>query len=544
MAIILIHHETSPKAYDDIQRFIFTISLGIPLFIIAQLYAEKYKQYSKWLGYILVTVFMTVKFIFYHHSANDWNILIYIAEMLSANFIICYIYHIDNRDSMNFYKYNVRMLEEFIIGAFYAACLLLGINGAILAINELFDLHIKYNIYLDIFFIVLFVFHPIYVSSKIPIADEWNSLDSDNSKLIYIVLKYILIPFTIIYFLIIYAYGLKLLITWSLPKGWIGKLCIGFSAIGIITYVINYYYYKTRATLIHYTFSHKFFAIIIPIVGLLLFSILYRINQYGITEERYFVLLIGLWLLGITTYYLLSKEADLRLIPMSLSIFCLTGIIGPWNAKNLSLYSQNNRLEKIIADDQLLDTNGKIKLTAISSLDETTQLELYNTIFFQTERNNTSRIDSYFNESTQASASQFGNKNGTSHPYLIAIDANRKLANNIDFLYYSIQDNTINEFKIAEFEFAINFSLPSSEKEKTIKINNDQIIFNNKDTIPVIELFHKNKIEIETTNEANMMFKTEVNNKPSLLRLKYISIKKSNSNNFSIDHMDGTLYYK
>jgi hypothetical protein len=91
-------------------------------------------------------------------------------------------------------------------------------------------------------------------------------------------------------------------------------------------------------------------------LGLAIFK---RISQYGITENRYFILVLALWLAIIATYFLLSKTKNIKVIPISLCAIAFLSTFGPWGAFGVSERSQINSLEKLLSTEKLL-VDGKI----------------------------------------------------------------------------------------------------------------------------------------------------------------------------------------
>ena len=148
--------------------------------------------------------------------------------------------------------------------------------------------------------------------------------------------KFILIPITAIYFLILYAFSTKILVTWQLPEGWVGKLVLGFSVAGIFTYLLNFMLVKFDDSVVVKGFRRWFFYILLPMVLLLFVAIGRRIGDYGVTEARYVVAISGAWLLLISVYFILSKRDNIKFIPISLAVFSLLTVLGPLSAFKVS----------------------------------------------------------------------------------------------------------------------------------------------------------------------------------------------------------------
>src|SRR3546814_11283061 len=91
-------------------------------------------------------------------------------------------------------------------------------------------------------------------------------------------------------------------------------------------------------------FSKFFFWLMLPLLLLLFVAIWVRTDNYGLTEMRYFIILLAIWLLALCLYFILHKSPSIQLIPISLFILALLSTYGPQSPFNLSKKSQQARL--------------------------------------------------------------------------------------------------------------------------------------------------------------------------------------------------------
>ena len=66
----------------------------------------------------------------------------------------------------------------------------------------------------------------------------------------------------------------------------------------------------------------------------------------------------GVWLFLTSVYFIISKKDNIKFIPVSLSIFALLTVLGPFSAFNVSERSQTNRLETLLSQNNML-VDGK-----------------------------------------------------------------------------------------------------------------------------------------------------------------------------------------
>ncbi|MDH3456139.1 MAG: DUF4153 domain-containing protein, partial [Gemmatimonadota bacterium] len=101
------------------------------------------------------------------------------------------------------------------------------------------------------------------------------------------------------------------------------------------------------------TYASGFYIVLLPSIVMLWLAIWKRIDQYGVTERRYFLAVLSIWLAAVAVYYVVRRSRDIRVIPWSL---CLVGVItflGPWGAYAVSEASQVNRLRAILERNEI-----------------------------------------------------------------------------------------------------------------------------------------------------------------------------------------------
>jgi hypothetical protein len=253
----------------------------------------------------------------------------------------------------DFWEYNRELFANIVIGAVFTLILYAGLALAILAVDQLFDLDINGKSYIRLFVLLAGIFNTVYFLFHFPHHFEFEATDAAYNAAFKNLCKYILIPIVGLYFLILYAYSGKIVTTWSLPRGWVSSLVLGFSVAGIFTYLLNFYLPEYDGSTHVRVYKRWFWWVLLPLTLLLFIAIGKRIGDYGVTEPRFLVAHLGVWLLATCLYFLLSRHDNLKFIPVSLGIFGLFYAFGPFNALKVSERSQEGILKKI------LEKNGR-----------------------------------------------------------------------------------------------------------------------------------------------------------------------------------------
>lgn len=356
------------SAQEDLIRFNMVIGIGILLSLCIDLLKEnffkdnKFKTLLSYLGGLAILIF------YYMFLLKDFNFLTmtrYIGIMIFLCLVYFYIPVIGNKDK----NYEYRVIEifgNFFETAIYSFVLLIGIFAIFFTIDNLFDVDINYKYYLYIFFITLFIFAVSFFLSKQPkVGDNFN--DKQYSQSMRILLTYIVIPLITIYTIILYVYFAKILITWEWPKGLVSHLVIWYTALSIgVIFLITPLIDTDKISRYFKLLFPKF---VLPILLMMFLSIGQRINQYGFTENRYYILVLGIWITLIMLYFSITKSLKNILIPISLSLVVLNSVIGPLSSYSISKYSQNRRLYSILSKNSMILGDSIVKNPDISQED-------------------------------------------------------------------------------------------------------------------------------------------------------------------------------
>ncbi|HEY8803886.1 MAG TPA: DUF4153 domain-containing protein, partial [Clostridium sp.] len=147
--------------------------------------------------------------------------------------------------------------------------------------------------------------------------------------------------------------------------GIVSNLVLWYSVIvTILLFLITPIREKVRVANEFLKFAPK---IILPLLIMMFISIGIRINAYGVTEKRYFVVILALWAFFIMLYFCFTKKLRNIIIPVTLSIVTLISVFGPLSSYSISKMSQNNRLERILIKNNMIK-DGKLQSSTDSSI--------------------------------------------------------------------------------------------------------------------------------------------------------------------------------
>lgn len=330
--------------------FLSVCNLGLTLLLTADLYAEVkgVTTMRKWVLRLVAVLICTG--LFFILKPSFYQADVYRVGLLAFAFhlLVAFAPFISKGNLNGFWQYNKSLFLRFLTSALYAAVLFIGLAVALLSINGLFNVKIEWQTYMRLFAIVTAGFMTVFFLAGIP--NDFEALDKDETypKGLKIFTQYVLIPLMTIYLLILLVYEVKITLNWELPKGLVSTLILGYAVFGILSLLLVYPIKEKEGNGWIKLFSRLFYIMMIPLVVLLLLAVWKRVGSYGITESRYILVILAVWLTLITVYFLFSKKQNIKVIPVSLCILALLSTYGPQSAFSVSEYSQVLRLKKLM----------------------------------------------------------------------------------------------------------------------------------------------------------------------------------------------------
>lgn len=344
---------------EDLTRIAMVLAIGIPLSLCIKVFFERKQSLNKGIKlgiYLSSIVALTLYYLFMLKDMNNISVSRYIAFSISLYLTFSFIPYFFKKE--NYELYVITLFNRFVTTYLYSVILFLGLVAIIFTINILFTANISGRIYFDLWLIVVGIFAPAFFLADIPEFGQKLHI-REYSKILKVLLLYIVMPLIVAYSAILYVYFIKILVTAQWPQGILGNLVLWFS---IISTIVIFFIYPLRNTNQWVkTFISFFPKLLIPLLIMMFVSLGIRINAYGITENRYFVLVAGLWVTGCMLYYILNRNPKNIVFTISLAIISVIVVTGPLSSYSVSKFSQNIRFEKILKENNMISNDKIIK---------------------------------------------------------------------------------------------------------------------------------------------------------------------------------------
>ena len=461
-------------------RLLMISNLGLILSLSATLLSESrnFKTGRKY-ALRLLAVIIAFLFLFLLDPLNrETDIFRFLLLALGFHLLVSFAAFAGRNHINAFWQFNKTLFLRFLSGALYSAVLFLGLAAAIGSMNLLFNFGFEWDTFAILWLWIAGLFQTVFFLSGVP--ENLNSLEEDQSYPagLKIFTQYVLIPLASVYVAILLAYEIKILIEWDLPKGLVSNLILGYAVFGILSLLLIYPIRNLEENKWLKTYSKSFYFLLIPLLFLLIWAVAARVNDYGITEQRYFLIVLALWLGFITAYFLLSKRQDIRIIPISLCLVTLFTVYGPQGAFSVSKVSQLNQLKTLFAKyGSFRDSDLQPLTKPIDSVDRD---RMVNVLTYLINRHGSNSIQKLIPanldniEKHYSSKSKPDSVNMRNARYQVRQDVKDSLLRvlnvpNFDSRQYGIENKNLIRFQLAEEEV-----LDVSGYRKLIMFNGNQ----------------------------------------------------------------------
>lgn len=382
--LLLINIENQPQSSHQIAKVVGILSLALLSSVGIKLFAQSYnltikteiiaQVFSLFLGLMYFLILPSDDALLTSVHYLIFSIIALVITLLSS---IAPVLLKGTNEAVWIYTW--KMFVRLFFTSVFFGILAMGVNFSIFAITFLFNIMGDYRVALSFTSIILAFLAPLFFLAGFP--EDFSKVEKDfvYPKFLDIFNRYILLAIISIFLVILYVYGLKVLFSWSWPNGQLVYLVISFLIPALLC--ANLFYLKLRDSKFIKIVYKAIYALILPLIALYFVAIWLRINEYGITENRYYVVLIGIWFGAISIYFLTAKSPLLKVYHLSIVALALISIIGPWSSYSLTRNDQAVRLQKLLENKSIL-VGGKIQKVDSKNISEQEQIQISSQVQF------------------------------------------------------------------------------------------------------------------------------------------------------------------
>jgi hypothetical protein len=468
-------------------------------------------------------------------------------------FAIFFISFLAKNKDHAYWQFATETLFQIIIAVCFGMVLFGGLCLAAASIEALFDVNMSSKVYSNLWIFCALLFSPLYFLANIPGRQEKHHSEIALSKTLKIMGLYILTPLLVVYAVILYAYLIRIIAAWELPNGWVSWLVSALAVGGLLVITIIY-----PLRMIENRWAERLSRysgiVILPLLVLMTVGIGRRINDYGITINRCYILLLNIWLYGIYIYLYFSRARHIKWILITPVVIVLLASVGPWKFSSITKRTLLSKVETILKGRQLTLSDST---SWLNELDQEKKLEIRETLDYLADTYGKSSIQPFFKDSIE---------NKSMYLIFADLDLNHlketEAENNSQWFSFHNETSGSDLLDLKGYQSCIVFSfnkyqqkddphidisLDSTRLNIRIRSENRSVLFPIKDValeqIDLLTHTQKNTLLLEAVDEDGIRIETPIHK--YLLAITnmtgdYFTTKDS----LSINSLDGILFYK
>ena len=327
-----------------------TASLGLPLFITLTVLGER----SGWGAWLRgpATALGAALLIVLHQHLDPW-----VDEALAQRYghltvtlhlAVSVVPYLAVTEAHGLWQYNRALLFRFVLATLYAGVLFAGLSLALAAVDNLLGVDVPDAHYGRLFLLIAYFFHPVFFLAGVP--SDFAALERSrfHPAALRVLSVYVMLPLVAVYVTILMIYLGKIVVTGTWPSGWTGYLVSSLAVVGIFSLLVVHPERIAREGGWIDRYALAFWIAIVPATVMVLLALWQRIEQYGITERRYLLGVLAVWLGAVALHRMITRTRDIRAVPLTLTVVGVVTFAGPWSAYAVAERSQAGRVEEIL----------------------------------------------------------------------------------------------------------------------------------------------------------------------------------------------------
>ena len=275
-----------------------------------------------------------------HTVTGDYDeaFVLAMASISVLVFIACFINSFyKDRNDVPFVNFTIRMAVVLLASGIVTLAFMLAIFLIMGALQTLFKVNVTDYAFFMTAVISWALLFPALLLQYVPEGEAKHDYSTDLGKFISGVAKWLILPVTAAYIVILYVYAIKILVTWTLPNGWVSiPITVCFALCLLLLFLLYPEAYSENEKPLFREVRRWLPVAMLPLLILMSVGIFKRIDDYGFTVRRLYLLLFNLWCYGTCFGLVFSRGKRLWWIPATFALAFMLSSVGPWNFSSVA----------------------------------------------------------------------------------------------------------------------------------------------------------------------------------------------------------------
>jgi len=251
--------------------------------------------------------------------------LIYAALGTLAQLSVICLPFMGRKDDRAMWHFTLRLLWTVIVSLFVGLVLWGGLSLLLLSLDPLFGVSVPVILYSDIAYVSFCLASPLLMLQGL-----LNNNPVTVPAFVRQAVVYLFIPLAGLYIFTLYCYSVRILVTWTLPDGWVSYL-VSTSMLMVVLLKMALRH-ASRFPAFATAFVNRWMPVLmLPLLLLMSVGIARRLSDYGITVSRIYLTVFNLWCYAACLIIWLKKQAGIMWIPISVALLFIVLSVFPYN---------------------------------------------------------------------------------------------------------------------------------------------------------------------------------------------------------------------
>jgi len=348
--VLVVQSISNPSREELLGRCLLVTILGISGFLAFAIGLEQspLAQRRHWIGLAAGAVVLIPFFLSYNQETARIYVYRFLQLAVASHLLVAVAPYYRRGEIAAFWQFNRILFQRILQSVLFSGILFIGLCVALWAVQSVLGLKVEWKVYYFLFLAIGYLFNTWFFLAGVPC--DWRDLEpeADYPAGLRLFVQFILLPLVTLYVLILYAYLVKILAIREWPRGTIGWLVSIVSVVGMLALLLVHPLRNQPGHRWIRRYSRSFYAGLFPLIILLLMAIWRRVSEYGLTEDRYFLIVLSLWMSGIAGYFTFRRQPSIKVIPVSLALVAVLTVGGGWGPYSICRQNQLGRLRTIL----------------------------------------------------------------------------------------------------------------------------------------------------------------------------------------------------
>jgi hypothetical protein len=443
--VLVVQNISNPSREELLSRCLLVAMLGISGFFALAIGLEQSPLAPRrhWIGFTAGAVVLILFFLSYNQETSRIYIYRFFQLAVASHLFVAVAPYWRRGEISAFLQFNRLLFQRILQSVLFSGILFIGLSIALWAIQSLLGLKVEWKAYYFLFLAIGFLFNTWFFLAGIP--SNWRDLEpeSDYPAGLRLFVQFILLPLVTLYVLILYAYLVKILAIREWPRGTIGWLVSIVSVFGMLALLLVHPLRNQPGHRWIRLYSRSFYAGLFPLIILLLMAIWRRVSEYGLSEDRYFLIVLSLWMSGIASYFTFRRQPCIKVIPISLALVAVLTLGGNWGPYSVCRQNQLGRLRTIL--DRVGILKGEHIQKTATPPEFKDRREISAIVAYLLEMHGTASLQPWFAQNLKSLRSNEAHQGvGSAFPWRSSVDLAKKVTELMGVTYVNNWDSRAN----------------------------------------------------------------------------------------------------